>query len=203
MTLFTDLSFLPKVPTRANTTRPIFVPSMHKHPDKALRFLCVRRALNEYLHRKGTFRQQGTTHLFVAYGRQDKGKPISQQRLSRWLVECIKCASSKSVQGHHTRKMAVTYANMEGPEPQSICNAATWPNSNTFVRFYQLDAVANYDAEFGRRVLSHSGPSTSAPHRWGRYQIPLVPSVELSRDPILTLPLGSDILGNTNIVPHK
>ena len=59
--LFTDLSFLPKVPTRANTTRPIFMPSMHKHPDKALRFLCVRRTLNEYLRRTGTFKQQGTT----------------------------------------------------------------------------------------------------------------------------------------------
>ena len=93
----TELSFLSKVPTRANTIRPNLVPVMHKqNQDKVLRSPCIRRALNEYLRRTGNFRQQGTTQLFVAYGRQCKGKPISKQRLSKWLVECIKYSYSKN-----------------------------------------------------------------------------------------------------------
>ena len=36
---------------------------------------------------------------------------------------------------------------------------------NMFVRFYKLDAVANSDVEFGRRILTFAGPFTSAPHR--------------------------------------
>ena len=54
----------------------------------------------------------------------------------------------EGVKGHQTRKMAVTYADMAGADPLTICEAATWRNSNTFVRFYRLDAVANSAGEF-------------------------------------------------------
>ena len=54
--------------------------------------LCVNRALNEYVSRSGNYRHEGTTQLFIAYGRQVRGKPICKQRLSNWLVECIKFA---------------------------------------------------------------------------------------------------------------
>ena len=119
----------------------------------ALRKLCVHRALNEYVRRSGNYRQDGTAQLFVAYGRRVKGKPISKQRLSNWLVKCIKFAYEKHVlpvpdrvKGHQTHKMAVTYADMAGADPQTICEVATWRNSNMFARFYWLDAVANSDA---------------------------------------------------------
>ena len=86
----------------------------------------------------------------------------SLSRDSNWLVECIKFAYEKhnlpvpeGVKGHQTCKMAVTYADMAGSDPQTICEAATWRNSITFARFYLLDSVANSDAEFGRRVLIH------------------------------------------------
>ena len=69
-------------------------------------------------------------------------------------------------------KMAVTYADMVGADPQSIWNAATWSNFSTFVNFYRLDAIANFDAEFGRRVLTLASPSTSTPNHWGRHHIP-------------------------------
>ena len=128
----------------------------------------------------GNFRQQGTTQLFVAYGRQCKGKPILKQRLSKCLVECIKFTYSKNelltpvgVKGHHTRKMAVTYADMAGAEPPTICNAATWSSSNTFAKFNRLSAVDNSDAEFGRRVLTLTGPTTPAQHHCSGYCIPL------------------------------
>ena len=91
----------------------------------------------QYLRRTGNFRQQGTTQLFVAYGKQCKGEPISKQRLSNWLVECIKYSHSKNelatpvgVKGHHTHThMAVTYTDMAGADPQSICKSAAWSNS--------------------------------------------------------------------------
>jgi len=179
VTLFTNLEFLPKVYTKANASRPIHVPAMRNPRDGALRKLCVRRALNEYVRRSGTYRLDGATQLFVAYGGRVKGKPISKQRLSNWLVECIKFTYEKhilpvpdGVKGHQTRKMAVTYADMAGADPQTICEAATWQNTNTFARFYRLDAVANSDAEFGRRVLTLAGSSTPAPVDWGGYRIP-------------------------------
>ena len=136
--------------------------------DVVLCNLCVRQALNVYLHRTTNVKAQ----LFVAYGIQDKGNPISKQRLSKWLVKCIKYTYDKKdlpipegVKGHQTPKMAVTYANMVGPDPQTICEAACWANTCMFARFYRLDAVANSDVEFGRRVLMLAGSSTPAPHR--------------------------------------
>ena len=64
---------------------------------------------------------------------QVEGKPISKQRLFKLLVKCIKFAydqnnlsTPEGVKGHLTRKMAVTYADMDGADPQTICEAACW-----------------------------------------------------------------------------
>ena len=81
--------FLPKVYTKASVSRPIFVPAMHSHTAVSLHKLGVRGALNTYMHRTTEVRCQSKTHLIVAYGRQDKRKPISKMWLSNWLVECI------------------------------------------------------------------------------------------------------------------
>ena len=67
--LFTRLGFFPKVYTRASVSWPIFVPAIHNQTDRALRRLCVKE-----------YRQNGTAQLFVAYGGQVKGKPISKQK---------------------------------------------------------------------------------------------------------------------------
>ena len=81
VTLFTRLEFLPKVYTKTNMSRPIFVPAMRNQTDSALRKLCVHRALNEYVRCSSDFRQDGTHQLFDTYGRRVKGKPISKQSL--------------------------------------------------------------------------------------------------------------------------
>ena len=52
------------------------------------------------------------------------------------------------VKGHQTRKMAVTYADMAGADPQTSYEAACWASTYTFAKFYRLDAIANSDAEF-------------------------------------------------------
>ena len=131
VTLFTNIEFLPKVYTKANVLQSIFVPAMRNPTDGTLRRL--HRTLNEYVRHSGNYRQDGTAQLFVAHGRQVRGKPISKQPLSNWLVKCIKSAYDKNdlpvpkgVTGHQTRKMAIIYADMAGADPQTICKAATW-----------------------------------------------------------------------------
>ena len=179
VTLFTNIAFLPKVNTKANAAWPIYVPAMSNPTDGALRKLCVYRALNEYMRRSSNYGQEGTAQLFVVYGGQVRGKPISKQRLSNWLVQCIKFAYEKhnlpvpdGVKGLETRKLVVTYANMAVADRQTICEAPTWRNSNKFAKFYRLDTIANSDAEFGRRVLMLAGLSTQALLQWGGYRIP-------------------------------
>ena len=88
---------------------------MHNSTDGALWKLCVHRALNEYMRRSGNYRLDGTAQLFIAYGGRVRGKPISKQRLSNWLVECIQFAyerhnlpTPEGVKGHQTCKMVVT-----------------------------------------------------------------------------------------------
>ena len=54
VTLFTNIEFLPKVYTKANASRPIYVPAMHNPTDGILRKLCILRALNEYVRRSGS-----------------------------------------------------------------------------------------------------------------------------------------------------
>ena len=78
------------------------------------------------------------------------------------------------VKGHQTRKMAVTYADMAGADPQTICQAACMANTWMFATFYWLDTITNSDAEFGRRVLTLAS-SAPARHHWGGYHM-----VELS-----------------------
>ena len=73
----------------------IYVPAMCNTTDGALHKLSVHRELNEYVRCSSDYRQDRTAHLFIAYGVQVKGKPISKQRLSNWLVECIKFAYDK------------------------------------------------------------------------------------------------------------
>ena len=95
--------------------------------------------------------------------------------------------------------MAVTYADMAGADPQTICAAATWSNNCTFAKFCRLDAVANSDAEFGRRVLMLASFSTLAQYHWGGYCI--LPSVESAQDTsTLAVALGTArALAYTNV----
>ena len=103
---------------------------MHNQTDVALHKLCVHRTLNEYMRHTSDFRHVGTAQLFVTYGGQVRGKAISKQRFSKWLVKCIKFAYDQNIlptpdgaNGHQTCKMAVTYADMAGSDSQTICDA--------------------------------------------------------------------------------
>ena len=78
----------------------------------------------------------------------------------------------EGVKGHQTCKMAVTYADMVGADPQTICTATSWQSTSTFAKYYQLDTIANADVKFGRRVLMLAGSSTPAAYNCGGYRIP-------------------------------
>ena len=138
---------------------------MHNQ-DKALRSPCVRRTLNEYLWRTGNFRQQGTLSPMADSARLNpspsKGFPIGWWSALNTFTP--KLYSPVGVEGHYTC-IAVTYADMAGADPQSICKATAWSNSNLFAKFYRLDSIANSVMEFGRRV--HLPAPLPRPHTIG------------------------------------
>jgi len=169
--LWPNIEFLPKVNSQFHASQPIRVPSMHASTDQGLRLLCVRRALKYYLERARQHRKDETSiQLFIAYGKKDLGKPISRQRLSRWLVETIQYAYTvqnlpvpRGIKGHQTRKQAASIAELAGASPSTICDAATWASTCTFAKFYRLNIAATASADFGRRVLQVAGASSSRP----------------------------------------
>jgi len=173
--LWPNIEFLPKVNTPFHASQPIRVPSMHGSTDPGLRLLCVRRALKYYLERSRAHRKDDSSiQLFIAYGKKDLGKPISKQRLSRWLVETIQYAYTvqnlpvpQGIKGHQTRKQAASIAELAGASPTTICDAATWASTCTFARFYRLNIAATASADFGRRVLQVAGASSSLPSTLG------------------------------------
>ena len=93
-----------------------------------------------------------------------RGKSISKQRISKWLVETIKCAyaahdvdTPQGIKGHQTPKQAVSIAEMVGGDPQLICQAATWASSSTFAKYDRLNLMAEARSDFGGRVLRLAG----------------------------------------------
>ena len=86
------------------------------------------------------------TSLFVSWATPHKGKPLSRQRLSLWILEAVSlaygCKGLQPPQGlraHSTRGMATSWALFRGVSVQDICAAASWATPHTFVRFYRLD----------------------------------------------------------------
>ena len=84
--------------------------------------------------------------LFVSWATPHRGKPLSRQRLSHWIVEAISLAyESRGLQpphglrAHSTRGMATSWALFRGVSVHDICAAASWATPHTFVRFYRLD----------------------------------------------------------------
>ena len=112
---------------------------------------------------------RSSDQLFVCFANPVRGKPLSKQRLSHWIVEAISIAyKSKGlalpagVQAHSTRGMATSWALFRGVSVEDICAAASWASPHTFVRFYRLDVTA---LTVARSVLTagalDQGPSLS------------------------------------------
>ena len=107
------------------------------------------------------------------------------------------------VKGHQTC-MAVTYADMAGADPQSICKAAAWSNYNMFARCYWLDAITNSIMEFSRRVYLLA--PLPRPHTFGVGTIYPGSTTSISRGemhtnhntPTLAVTLGATTLAHTS-----
>ncbi|KAJ8380689.1 hypothetical protein SKAU_G00014670 [Synaphobranchus kaupii] len=128
--------------------------------ESRLNALCPVRALRVYVDRTKGFRK--SNQLFVSWASTHRGKPVSRQRLSHWLVEAISRAYEYSglqvpdgLWAHSTRGMATSWALFRGVSVQDICAAASWATPHTFVRFYRLDVTA---PSVAHSVLSVGSP---------------------------------------------
>ncbi len=106
--------------------------------------VCPVRALRIYIDRSASFRQ--SDQLFVCCGGCTKGRAVSKQRLSHWIVDAIMAAYTSQglecplhIRAHSTRAIASSWAWSRGMSSQDICLAAGWSLQNTFARFYKLD----------------------------------------------------------------
>ena len=169
VTAIPHLDFQPKVTSTWHCNQPIELPAMHLEDDHVLHKLCVRRALNAYLRATKHLRKKhNCSQLFLCYGGQNAGKPVSKKRISQWLKMVIQdCYERKNldapegVKGHQVRKQATSWADMAGVEPQKICDAATWRSQSVFARHYKLDLLHGARSDFGRQILRLAGSSTA------------------------------------------
>ncbi len=119
--------------------------------------VCPVRALRIYIDCSASFRL--SDQLFVCYGGCARGRAVSKQRLSHWIVDAITAAYTSQglecplhIRGHSTRAIASSWAWSRGMSIRDICVAAGWSSQNTFARFYKLDVQS-----FASQVLSVSG----------------------------------------------
>ena len=133
VTLFVNPDFVPKCHSEWHMSRAIVLPCTSTHSDRELRKLCVRSTVQAYVTKTKVHRSQSKSdQFFLCYGKNKIGEPVSKQRLSGWLKELILDAYKRqglappgSVKGHEVRKMATSWADLSGVDPQAICDAAT------------------------------------------------------------------------------
>ena len=113
-------------------------------PAQCAEYLGPVRALHVYVSQSAAFRKGD--QLFVSWATPHRGKPLSHQRLSHWIVEAISlaygCKGLKPPHGlraHSTRGMATSWTLFRGVSVRDICAAASWATLHTFVSFYRLD----------------------------------------------------------------
>lgn len=87
--------------------------------------------------------------LFVSWASPHRGRPVTKQHLSHWLVEVIALSYSNQglqppadLQDHFTRWLATLWAFFRGVDLQEISAAASWSLPLTFAQFYRLDMSA-------------------------------------------------------------
>lgn len=142
-------AFVPKVLDSAFRCSTVELEAFHPPPfsseeERRLHGLCPVRALHVYVSRTAALRK--VDQLFVSCAAPHKGKPVSSQRLSHWIVEAISLAYTckgvvppQGLRAHSTRGVATSWALFRGVSVGDICAAASWASPHTFVRFYRLD----------------------------------------------------------------
>ena len=132
------------VPKAVGSCSPIDLVAVVASPgEQRSHALCPVRVVLPYKDRTNGFRR--SDQLFISWA-PHKGKPITKQRLSHWVVEAIALAyTSQGLQppvglrAHLTWVLAASWALFRGVSVQDICAAASWSLPLTFDRFYMLD----------------------------------------------------------------
>jgi integrase len=157
----TNPSFVPKVLKEQYLNKTIdlaaFFPDPRTRKDRAWHSLCPVRALRYYMAK--TLPVRGSCHqMFVSPSGKNKGKPVSKQRIARWLTQVITDAYTHfgkdppvGVKAHSTRATAASMAALKGVAIADICRAASWSSHYVFANFYRLDMVGQ--SSFSTRVL--------------------------------------------------
>lgn len=152
VTLRPNVAYLPKVIPAAYSSMAFELlsfcpPPFASEEQRRLHSLCPVRALRTYIDRTQTVRS--CDQLFVCFANPARGKALSKQRLSHWIVEAISLAYGSrglplphGVRAHSTRGMATSWALFKGVPISDVCAAASWSSPHTFVRFYRLDVTA-------------------------------------------------------------
>ncbi|CAM4713457.1 unnamed protein product [Leuciscus chuanchicus] len=144
-------------------------------------------ALRAYVDRTQCFRT--SDQLFVCYGGKLKGKALSKQRLSHWIVDAIALAYKQQgrpcppgVKAHSTRSVASSWALAHGTSLTDICRAAGWATPNTFARFYNLRVEpVSTSTRFNQPVLDSAQVSSLARHSSPRTRyMRFIPQEELN-----------------------
>lgn len=145
-------AYIPKVMDTTFSCLPLDLtafcpPPFASEEQQRLHSLCPVRALRAYVTRTSSLRK--ADQLFVSWSGPHKGKPITKQRLSHWIVEAIALAYSAKgleppdgLRAHSTRGTATSWALFKGISLREVCEAASWASPTTFIRFYRLDVTA-------------------------------------------------------------
>ena len=108
--------YVPKVPTTPFRDQVVTLQALPlEEADPALALLCPVRALRTYVGRTQCFRT--SEQLFVCHGGSQKGRALSKQRLSHWIVDAIALSYQQQgrpcplgVTAHSTRSVASSWA---------------------------------------------------------------------------------------------
>ncbi|KAI2644561.1 Protein P [Labeo rohita] len=112
--------YVAKVPTTPFRDQVVTLQAFSSQEDDPnLTLLCPVHALRIYMEQTQPFRR--SEQLFVCYGEQQKGKAVSKQRISHWLVNAIRTAYQArglpcplGVRAHSTRDVAALAALANG-----------------------------------------------------------------------------------------
>ncbi|XP_065325845.1 uncharacterized protein LOC134621241 [Pelmatolapia mariae] len=122
-------------------------PPFESEEQRRMHSLCPVRVLRTYIERTQNVRL--CDQLFVCFANPNRGRALSKQRLSHWIIEAVSLAYGTrglalphGVRAHSTRGMATSWALFRGVPVADICAAASWASPHTFVRFYRLDVTA-------------------------------------------------------------
>ena len=86
--------------------------------------------------------------LFVCHGGPNRGRALTKQRLSHWVLDTITQAYRASgrpppsgVRCHSTRSISASWAALRGVPLGTICAAASWALPSTFSMFYRVNVA--------------------------------------------------------------